>query len=681
MSARARLVLALALLYTGMCAASEAPRLALDIDLDPLSRRLEAVADLTAPGRLEIALHESLAIRAATVAGRPAVIEQVGRRGPTIQWHIEASRGAAVRIEYGGVLPELDLKLDHRDVLRTRSPMAAPAGSFLPAGSGWYPEPAAAFTYSVRMALPSDQRGLVPGRLSAETLPTRASARYVAEFRFDQPTHGIDLMAGPYVVREQLVPRSGLEPLRLRTYFYPDLAPLAEPYLEQSRRFIELYSSRIGAYPYASFSVVASPLPTGFGMPTLTYIGARVLELPFIRETSLGHEILHNWWGNGVYVHYDSGNWAEGLTTFMADYAFKEAESASAARDMRAAWLRDFAAVPEGAREPLTAFRARTHGAATVVGYGKSAMVFLMLRDAIGEAAFSQAIRGFWEKHRFRTASWEHLREAFELASGRSLARFFDQWLQRAGAPHIRIADARLRSAGAERLLALTLVQSTPAYALEVPIELVTASGAEMRRVPIDRERATVELEIGAAVHGVRLDPELRLWRVLEPEELPAVLRRWIIARAPRLALATRGERFAAAAGTVARAFFESPPRSIDLAALAASPEPLLIAGVHADVDAALESLRLPPRPDSLHGRGSAQVWTVQDARVSAPIAIISVGDAAALQAIARPLPHYGRQSYLVFEGSTVIDRGVWPAFSPVVPVRVERSSLSDLTS
>jgi aminopeptidase N len=80
----------------------------------------------------------------------------------------------------------------------------------------------------------------------------------------------------------------------------------------------------IGAYPFSGFSVVASPLPTGFGMPTLTYLGAEVLKLPFIRATSLGHEILHNWWGNGVLVDYASGNWAEGLTTFMADYAYKE---------------------------------------------------------------------------------------------------------------------------------------------------------------------------------------------------------------------------------------------------------------------------------------------------------------------------------------------------------------------
>jgi len=59
------------------------------------------------------------------------------------------------------------------------------------------------------------------------------------------------------------------------------------------------------------------------------------VRLPFIRTTSLGHEVLHNWWGNGVYVDWERGNWCEGLTTFMADYAYKEEEGESAAREMR----------------------------------------------------------------------------------------------------------------------------------------------------------------------------------------------------------------------------------------------------------------------------------------------------------------------------------------------------------
>jgi len=48
---------------------------------------------------------------------------------------------------------------------------------------------------------------------------------------------------------------------------------------------------------------------------------------------------------------------------------------------------------------------------------------------------------------------------------------------------------------------------------------------------------------------------------------------------------------------------------------------------------------------------------------------VVAAKDAAALQAVARPLPHYGSQSWLVFEGGRVLARGVWEAPGPAVAV------------
>ena len=78
----------------------------------------------------------------------------------------------------------------------------------------------------------------------------------------------------------------------------------------------------------------------------------------------------------------------------------------------------------------------------------------------------------------------------------------------------------------------------------------------------------------------------------------------------------------------------------------------------------------LPPRPAEVAGRGSAQVWTLAPAGSrSAPVAVISGRDAASIGALERGLPHYGAQSWLVFEGGRAIARGTWPASLPAVPV------------
>ena len=643
------------------------PRLELDIRLDPDTHRIVAMAQFGAPRDARFALHRSLVVARASVGGKAAAFEMTGTAGELRFWRVAAAPGAPLRIDYRGVLPTLDPALDYRRVLQALPPMVSPAGSFLHAGSGWYPQPAPLFSYRVRLSLPGAQRGLVPGRLEEEHLPARPRERYRAVFAFEHAAEGIDLMAGPYEVREKRVARPHAEPLRLRTYFYPDLEPLAEGYLEDSARYIARYEKEIGKYPFAGFSVVASPLPTGFGMPTLTYLGAQVLRLPFIRATSLGHEVLHNWWGNGVYVDYERGNWSEGLTTFMADYAYKEDASTQDARAMRLAWLRDYAAVPAGEQQSLAGFRSRAHGAAAAVGYGKSAMVFLMLRDLIGADAFGSGIRRFWSAQRFRVASWDDLRRAFEESSGRPLNVFFAQWVERAGAPEVRVESARVGPVNGHLKLQMTLAQSAPAYALRVPIEIVGPRGPQTRVVELDHRRQMVDLALTTMPAGLRLDPELRLWRQLEPAQLPPILRQWILAPAPRLAIASpalHSEAMALAVRT-----FENAPKPIALEEVRRGTQPVLLVGLHPDIDRALAEFGLPPRPRRLADRGSAQVWTVRRGAVDPPLAVVSARDAAALLALRRPLPHYGAQSYLAFEGSRAIERGIWAAPGRLIPV------------
>lgn len=659
-----------ALTVTAACLAAPAiPHLDLDVAITPETREFRAVAEFTVSKESHIVLYDGLAVTAASENGRPIAFSAAELRDSRREWRLSAVEGTRLHLEYGGALAALDRTLGDRDVLRAMSPMAANAGSFLPAGSGWYPQPAALFSYSVRLSLPGNQRGLVPGRLASEHLPRDQGGQYVATFQFEHPAEGIDLMAGPYVVREQLVPRQNRAPLRLRTYFYPDLDALSTGYLNDIRRYIEMYSAEIGPYPYSDFSVVASPLPTGFGMPTLTYLGATVLKLPFIRSTSLGHEVLHNWWGNGVYVDYARGNWSEGLTTFMSDYFYKERQSAEAAREVRLGWLRDFAAIPAGSHQALSTFRSRTHGAEAAVGYGKSAMVFFMLRDTIGKDAFSRGLRLFWKRYQFKLASWDDLRASFEEAAGRSLKVFFEQWIQRAGGPKVRIVQAQARTEDGKIRLALTIAQTPPAYVLEVPVEIFTGRHSKAFRININRKQETVTLEVDAVPEGVRLDRDQHIWRRLDPEELPPILRQWIIARGPRLAIVTTDANTAQAAQTLARRFFETPPRLVTIGQATSGTEPVLLIGLHDDVDAALATLGLPPRPAVISNLGSAQVWTIRTSRKLPPFAVISANGVQSLTALLRPLPHYGSKSYLAFDGRHVIEQGVWPAATPLIPV------------
>jgi aminopeptidase N len=99
---------------------------------------------------------------------------------------------------------------------------------------------------------------------------------------------------------------------------------------------------------------------------------------------------------------------------------------------------------------------------------------------------------------------------------------------------------------------------------------------------------------------------------------------------------------------------------------------PLLVIGLAADVDRFLARASLPGRPQQVGKRGTAQVWTAHQPNGKV-LAVVSAESTDALRALLRPLPHYGRQSYLIFEGPRTVDRGVWPTQPPTWRFTEER--------
>ncbi len=336
-----------------------------------------------------------------------------------------------------------------------------PDGALLPADSGWLPDlpPGAdAWRIEVRtsdgfVAVPYPGGDVAPDGLTTFVLPERAARA--------------PLLVGAFRTAERNV-----GDVLIRTFFTDRNAGLSDVYLDAAGEAVASLAARIGAYPYEAFSVVESPLPVGLGYPGFTLVSGRILPLPFMRGRSLWHEIAHVWWGNGVFVDYEKGNWAEGFATFFADYALAERESPEAAREMRYDWLLEFDALPVRADIPLGRFVTKTHGQAQAVGYGKPAMLLIMLRDRIGEAAFDAGVRRFWSDNKWSRADWSDVQAAFQAETSEDLAPFFQRWLDEPGAAPPDPADSDFRTfrrlAKAEQLPTLRLAISAEALALRL---------------------------------------------------------------------------------------------------------------------------------------------------------------------------------------------------------------------
>lgn len=298
------------------------------------------------------------------------------------------------------------------------------SGGLIPPSAKWLPDlPPSAAGWNVTIQTPAGYLAVpYPGGDVIQTETGGGTSFHIHPLIARAP-----LIIGQFELQERLI--SGV---KVRTFFTKQNARLADSYLDAAGEAIGSLSQRIGPYPYEAFAIVESPLPVGVGYPGYTLVSGRILPLPFMRGRSLWHEIAHVWWGNGVFVDYNRGNWAEGFAAFFADYAL--AEAAHNDREHRYDWLLEYEALPESADYPLRQFITKSHGQSQAIGYGKAAMVLVMLREKVGVQAFDAGVKRFWKQNKFKITGWAEIETSFQAETTVPLAAFFKRWLDAPGA-------------------------------------------------------------------------------------------------------------------------------------------------------------------------------------------------------------------------------------------------------
>lgn len=649
--------------FAGVDAAaqSDAPNLELMLEIDPSTGAFSAEALLEDPsGDVMLSAVDWLSVDAVEIpesGGSLAVASDDDR----VRHDLHSGRD--LRVAMSGTLPPLE------------RPLAAVAWSpeaVYAIGPEWFPtDDTAIRDHDLSVVVPESHRLAATGSLvSDEVNGNDRQARYI----FTGRSSDLGLFVGPYVVHE-----TDHRDLRLRTYFEERDADLSERYFEALAGYLDRYAHEVGEYPYNGFSVVSAPIPVGLGFAGLTYVSRDILRHPYMTGRSLAHEVLHSWWGNAVGVDYATGNWAEGLTTFQADYAQAEDRGSEAAREMRIGWVRDLAQLSDDRMLPLTAFRSSSHAGDQSEGYGKAALVFHMLRDEIGEQTFQDGIRIFYAKKRNSIAGWGDLRAAFEQAAERDLDWFFEQWVDRAGLPQIELISADVRETGNGASIKLTIGQDELSYRLRIPVVFEMASGDDERRtVNMDAASASVELALPGRPVAVHLDPDFDLARRPLEGELAPILRALEGAsQIQAVDVSELGEARAMIASVL------SPvTRGTELAWQEETPvaergSAVLIVGRSEDV-AARRPPELGPMPEAV-AVGNTRLWVERsvDGRLWS---FLSFVDPEALVEDLRGLRYYMGQSHVAFAQGKAVSADVWPVKSNPAQVRVDASIKSEAT-
>ena len=416
--------------------------------------------------------------------------------------HLSLLSGKEIKIQYEAIINKNRMNFIDKDHV------------FLT--SGWYPQPDDPVEYALKVTLPKNFMAISESEHT--TIQKQGSANTFV-FEFNHPLDGLHLAASSRYVQK----KDRYKNIDIEAYFFKEDAHLADAYLANTKNYLAMYEKMLTPYPYRRFAIVENILPSGNSMPTFTLLGNQVVRLPFIVKTSLGHEILHQWFGNSVYIDYVSGNWAEGLTTYLSDHYYADLEGKGA--DYRKQILVDYNAyVNEDNDMPLGDFISRSNKAQSVIGYGKGAMLFHGLHRRYGDETFYTALKDFIRQNRFRQASWLDIQHAFERVTKEKLYTYFGDWLTRKNIPHLDVENTRLYVAQGKLKLDFELLQQGGPYPLNIPITFYAGKHKRKQWVEVKKSKETVSLSLDEPPNKVVLDENYALMRHLAPEETPPVL-------------------------------------------------------------------------------------------------------------------------------------------------------------
>lgn len=508
----------------------QAPTNTLEADTAIEFEQLEAVSGKKRT-RVELWLHPDLEVRSVEVAGATLRAHKQ-RKGKSIEGALKKPTRHRLILE--NPTDRLRVSLGYDGVLRqdvasgekpgeihnfSVSAHVANEGLYLEPSGYWYPrvefpkgtapeQMLAGYKLSVR---PVEGFELVAGAEREEDRDDGA-----LRWRSPFPLDGLVLLGGP-------LERSSLlhDGIRLHAVLAPGKQEVARDILAASAEYLDRYQELIGPYPFKEFTVLEAFFSSGFAFPTCTQIvGSQLTEYKqYRRHGYLDHELLHNWYGNGIFVDPDDGNWCEGLASYMGNYYgyVLDGDEDGARKQLRNQSNFLSAIDPKNDR-PLGTF-GQHDGAGRGIGYQKAASVFHMLERKIGRDAMFAGLRRLTAERMGKFAAWDDLREAFEHESGVELDGFFQQWVRTGGAPLLELMHADHRP-GSE-VVTVTISQGPTAFELDVPLRLYYGDTSEDIVVGVDEPLDTVEVSCRPeGLTAIELDPDYHLFRRLKRDEM-----------------------------------------------------------------------------------------------------------------------------------------------------------------
>ena len=443
---------------------------------------------------------------------------------PTVH-HLTLDKPAddfTITVKYAGTLYQDPSAGEKRGEIHnfTMSAHVGTNGIYLSESGGWYPVPvfgddAPPENTLADCSLVVDSVAGVEFAAGLESEPDSAgdgTLRWSSAF----PLTGVVLTGGD---RVRLTTEHG--GIRIHALVSRGKEALGEDLLDCARQCYDRYVPLLGPYPFEEFSILESFFSSGFAFPGFTQLAPVIInpKKPYWRHGYIDHEFVHNWFGNGIYVDPNDGNWCEALTSYCTNlFGYELDGDTVGARRKRRNDCHFLSRLKPEKDKPLGTFGLED-GAGRSIGYSKGSMVFQMLAFTIGQDAFWAGLKRFTAERMGKFTNWDDIQACFAAETGRDLDLFFEQWVRSAGTPQLEILSASHDAAA--KALELTVTQGETEFALDVPIRIYRDEQSYRDvLVPITSSEEVVRLPAATAPVFVELDPDYHVFRKVPADQI-----------------------------------------------------------------------------------------------------------------------------------------------------------------
>ncbi|MGZ9133143.1 MAG: M1 family aminopeptidase, partial [Nitrospira sp.] len=414
------------------------------------------------------------------------------------------------------------------------------------------------------------------------------------------------------------------------------------------------------------------------------------------------HEIVHSWIGNSVFNRDDHGNWVEGMTTYLANYYWHElVQDIPQAFEQRRMMLDGYNLYVRPETDYAVSQFLRKHDEKdNAIGYQKSAFVFHLLRQEIGEELFWRGLKTFVSSYRNRPADWESIEEVFSRESSQDLRWFFEQWVEQPGAPRVSLRDVQARRVKVEGgkeawQLTVQVEQAEKPFRMTIPLRIVMKESTDMKSIMLNlSQRSVAEFVLPDQPLRVELDPHIMTFRRLTRRQLPPMLNGYVtdpqktVVRAfadpasPLQQIVSRiadHELTGSLRTTVVSLKENSLPRDGSILVLAGPDQRQAVQSVVQE--SCGDRITLGDRGFQIDGQAydgpkMAVLFSCHRANVPGSVVTVLYGvTSGAVEKVSRFLFYYGWHSCVIFEDGSVTKREVWPGLPDVKEVRIDVTS------